>query len=660
MIEVSKPGHVKALDGIRALAIIMILIFHYRPAGFESLSGGFIGVDIFFVLSGYLITMLLLNEWQKSGRISLKKFWLMRFRRLLPAVLTLVLVMTLLAALVPVGKAQLETTSLVATAKYLPDFSGELLTIKSQALPAICYYINWNFIFAGKSYFELMDRPALFGHLWSLSIEEQFYLVWPLLLMAILFCCRGNKFWLTLMITALAGWSAYSLVVNGQAAPHDSRAYFGTDTRAYALMIGALLAVYFKPNFSIIKRSWSKTISIDALGLIGLSVIAYLGLNLVGGELFIFRGGLFLATLGTALLIISSLNAHSILLKSILSWSVFGWIGKRSYGLYLWHWPVFILTESHYNYPLDGGALLILRVVVLLAVVEISYRYIENPIRYGAIGKSWLKLKQTGGRQRMKLIGQFSLASVLLLALVSYSVLATAQAKPELIVAAKVETQAVEPVFVPADVLPSPITPAVSLPIEPVAIAVPVVVEPPPLVVAVAPEAVTMPEPPPAKAQAVASKVFAIGDSVMLGSRDALLKDISNIQVDAVVGRQFTDLEKIIANMKRGGKIPSSVFIHTGNNGTIEEPLFIQMMELLRDCERVVIFTVRVPRSWQNSNNEILTRVVPRYPNAVLVDWQKASSGKMEYFAKDGIHLRPPQGTSFYASLAKQALVKDS
>ena len=150
MIEVSKPGHVKALDGIRALAIIMILIFHYRPAGFESLSGGFIGVDIFFVLSGYLITMLLLNEWQKNGRISLKKFWLMRFRRLLPAVLTLILVVTLLAALVPVGKAQLETTSLAATAKYLPDLSGELLTIKGQALPAICYYINWNFIFILK------------------------------------------------------------------------------------------------------------------------------------------------------------------------------------------------------------------------------------------------------------------------------------------------------------------------------------------------------------------------------------------------------------------------------------------------------------------------------------------------------------------------------
>jgi hypothetical protein len=367
----------------------------------------------------------------------------------------------------------------------------------------------------------------------------------------------------------------------------------------------------------------------------------------------------------------------------MLSNRVFGWIGKRSYGLYLWHWPVCILTESHYNYPVDGWVLFVLRSVLLLGLVEVSYRFVENPIRYGAIGKYWSKLKTSAGVERMKLASQLTAMSLVLISVVGFCFVSLAQAKQEAIISAKLEVAPSEakieaPVIVnqtePTTITVSQSEDKASQPLEIFPMDPPfqmveakpldiMPMDPPPereevqMPEIVVPTQATTPAQVTDTPKIADSPVLAIGDSVMLGSATDLMKEIKGIKVDAVVGRQFTDLEKIVANMKQSKKMPSLVFIHTGNNGTVEEPLFIQMMDLLKDCERVVIFTVRVPRSWQNSNNEIFARVVPRYSNAVLVDWQKESSGKVEFFAKDGIHLKAPQGTGYYVSLVKQALL---
>jgi peptidoglycan/LPS O-acetylase OafA/YrhL len=367
------------LDGVRALAIIPILFFHQ---GFSWLGGGFLGVDIFFVLSGFLITGLLLAEFRESSHIALKKFWARRARRLLPAVLLVLVVVALYAVfLAP------------------PDSLNEL---RVNALSTLFYGNNWNQVSTGQGYFAALTGQNPLLHTWSLSIEEQFYLVWPLIVLGVLKWRRSSRALLALAIVGSVGSAvAMGFIYDGGAGL--SRAYYGTDTRAQALLIGAALAVLLSnpirraksrhslgqhaPTANII-RSFALTPFRRGIlvvsGGAGLAFLGWMMSAVTGLTPWPYYGGFYLVALATAVLIASVVLLPTSPWGRALSWTPLRFVGMISYGLYLWHWPVYVILDNART-GLVGWPLFGMRVAVSFAVAVISYYLVEMPVRRGAL-----------------------------------------------------------------------------------------------------------------------------------------------------------------------------------------------------------------------------------------------------------------------------------
>jgi peptidoglycan/LPS O-acetylase OafA/YrhL len=350
--------YIGGLDGLRALAVAAVLLYH---AGLP-VWGGFLGVESFFALSGYLITSLLVAEWLATGRISLATFWMRRARRLLPA-LFLVLVAVL-----------------AYTAIFLPE---EARGLRDDALAATFYIMNWHLIWSGQSYFDPLTRPSLLQHVWSLAIEEQFYLLWPLLFMAGARWLRATG----LLILTLLGVVASTLLMAYLADPlgDPSRVYYGTDTRAGGLLLGAALALCWAPGRGLATQSRSMGRALDIAG--GLALVGLLTSFAVLDEMsaWLYRGGFALVSLLTVVLVAAVTHPQARVLPRLLGLAPLRWVGLRSYGIYLWHWPVFMVTRPYLDVPFDGVGLQLLRFGVVLLLAELSYRLIEMPIRNGGL-----------------------------------------------------------------------------------------------------------------------------------------------------------------------------------------------------------------------------------------------------------------------------------
>jgi peptidoglycan/LPS O-acetylase OafA/YrhL len=340
-----------ALDGIRALAVAGVLLFH---GGVAALPGGFLGVDAFFVLSGYLITSLLLVELDATGRVRLGRFWARRARRLLPALLV-VLIATVVGYRAVLG-------------------ADELRLLRGDALATLGYGANWRMIYRGTDYFTQSAAPSALQHTWSLGIEEQFYLLWPLIVVGIL-AAGGRR--AGLAAVCLGGAAASAVAGALLYRPGDvSRAYFGTDTRAQALLIGCALAV----GLAHASRHPPRTVEI--LGLLGLAAVAWLWLTADGQAAWLYRGGLTVGALGVAAVIASVVLAPGDPLGQLLALAPLVWLGRISYGVYLWHWPLFgLLTADRTG--LAGASLLSVRVAATLVAATASYWLIERPVRAG-------------------------------------------------------------------------------------------------------------------------------------------------------------------------------------------------------------------------------------------------------------------------------------
>ncbi len=348
----SRLRHLPALDALRGLAVIGVLLFHA-----DLVRGGYLGVDLFFVLSGFLITSLLLNEWGADGGIAMRGFWTRRGRRLFPALVAV----------------------LVFVAFYALVFAAptELARIRADGIAAVFYVANWRSIAAGASYWDLFRTPSPLEHLWSLAIEEQFYLLWPVLVLVVLRLGRGSARILLAVSLVLAALSATAMWVLYD--PGDtSRAYLGTDSRGAAILFGAALAC--------VVGCWGLLEDqrlIRALDLAGLVALVGLGVawaTLDGQSRFLYHGGFWLTELAVVILIACAAHGDRSLMARGLSWRPFIWCGLISYGLYLWHWPIYVLLSSD-RVHLDGAALTTLRLAVTFAVAIVSYRFLEQPIR---------------------------------------------------------------------------------------------------------------------------------------------------------------------------------------------------------------------------------------------------------------------------------------
>jgi peptidoglycan/LPS O-acetylase OafA/YrhL len=371
------------LDGLRAIAVLGVVLYHLK---FGWAEGGLLGVGVFFTLSGYLITDILLNQVNHAG-IKLKSFWLARARRLLPGLFLMLIVAT--AWVTVIGPHQPS------------DF-------RMAVLSAVGYFNNWWLIFHHVSYFARFAPPSPLNHLWSLSVEEQFYIVWPFLLMAILHFVpeprrkHGPRPRLAAAALAMALASGVLMAILYHPSLDPSRVYYGTDTRALELLVGAALAMVWPSRGLTARVTLQARRTIDAAGLAGLIVIGLMFWRSSEFSPFIYRGGFALLALGTALSVAAFAHPAS-RLGPIVGCKPMRWIGERSYGIYLWTLPIIVLTSPQ---GVHGPSVprAILQVAAIMAVAELSWRYVENPIRHGALGRLWEQWK--AGRWRRQRVSR--------------------------------------------------------------------------------------------------------------------------------------------------------------------------------------------------------------------------------------------------------------
>ena len=542
-----------ALDGIRAIAVAAVLLYHAELAAFQ---GGFLGVDVFFALSGFLITRLLVAEFEATGAISLKEFYVRRARRLLPAMLAVVVFVV------------------VATALLVQDAAHQT---REDAVAALVYLSNWWFIASDQSYFATWGRPPLLQHLWSLAIEEQFYVLWPMIVVTILKLVGGYA----LVLIALAGsflssaWMAWLSWQRDYPTVDASRAYFGTDTHSMGLLLGAALGAA-GPNAELpapaaIKR-WMPTISAAALLLMTAS-FAFIGEN----SRALYLGGFLGVSIATVVLIYST-TRHANPTSALLSSRLFRWIGDRSYGLYIWHWPIYAMTRPGIDFPLPASIVIVIRLALTVVVAQASYVILEMPFRRGMIGTR--RLLQTAAAGCLVFVIAFAY-----------------------------------PVPVASDEIPKDVAEAMGIL--------------PNVKIETTPETLVKKE----------ARVTVLGDSVLLGARKSLEGRVATARVDAAVGRQARDLVQRIRELKAADLLGPKVVLHVGTNGFVTEDQLRTILAMLDDRERVIIVNAAAPRRWVGKNNELIARIVADHPNTVVADWSSVANEHPEYFVSDQVHL---------------------
>lgn len=602
-----KRKYIKEIDGLRALAVIMVLAYHLKMPFAKS---GLLGVTVFFVISGYLITGILINEIEESGGVDLKNFWLRRIRRLLPAVLSMAVVMIFVSAVV----------NRVVFTKGCNDL-----------LSAVFGYNNWWQIFRKVSYFENAGAPSPFTHCWSLAIETQFYLIYPILL--ILLSKARNRGKVFAAVTAVL--AMISVVLMGALYSPDgdpSRVYYGTDTRAFSLLIGALAAI--QKEYHIIKvklrgKLWAVIGSISVLILIGMMML------ISSYSSFLYYGGQAIVSVLAAFVVYAVTVSRS-LLNIILDSSILKWIGDRSYSIYLWHYPIIVL--------MSGGKraawwIVILEVVLSVGFAELSYRFIETPVRHGIIGEyiGIINSRPHNRRERHRQIqvarrSLKAMAAVLATGLALSLCIAFVPKKTTLDTVAKREKKATEVTKLTNQKLKE--------------------------------------QKAKAKKTAKTSKstmtdeellknvqMLLIGDSITVDVTDYFYKVLPNSISDTKIGRSTLTGVKVFDEYQTQKKWDGDgVIFALGTNGPMYDTLG-RIRQKVGD-KPLFLTTVHAPKEdFESSNNEEIRKFVKEHEHTYLIDWYTASADHPEYFDQDDTHLLP-KGAEAYAQCIKDAVLK--
>lgn len=568
--------YLKGIDGLRALAVVSILIYHLDI--YWIFPGGFLGVDIFFTVSGFLITYLLISEIQRHNKVSISGFYNRRAKRLFPALFFLLIASVLLSCYVLID----------AKSKTLKDL-----------LPAIFYYSNWWQIFSDQSYFEQIGRPPLLQHLWSLAIEEQFYLIWPILFLLV-YRAGGRKFLaflsisLAILSTLWMGW--LSIKYDYPLAKDPSRIYLGTDTHAMGLLIGAFIAA-IKDDFErkIIDIKYSAQL-VPCLALVIIFLLIFLMQFRLEVLPELYRGGFFGVGLLTGALILL-ISANTVSSNTIFSNLFLSYIGARSYSLYLWHWPVYILVGA----AIDNQLQIFIKIFLTLILAELSYQYVENPIRHNQYQKwSFLKISfylaivifslfLIGFRLGNSNIDQMDTAEKLADVAPKRKIVNTLDGLNEVARERwdkrKCESELDKARFLTAG-----------------------------------------------------SQITVFGDSVMLGAQNYLSKSIVGVDMDAAVGRQGYEGIARVREYKSKNKLSRIVLIHYGTNGFLVEKNFREILDELSDRDLVIVMNVYAQRKWQEENNILLGRLVEQYPNTRLLDWHQMVLNNPSILSADQVH----------------------
>lgn len=611
-----KRRYITELDGIRAIAVIMVLAYHLKLALFKS---GFLGVTVFFVLSGYLITGILISEVEEEGTIDLKNFWLRRIRRLVPAVMSMAVVIIFVSAVV----------NRIIFTKGCKDF-----------LASVLGFNNWWQIFNKVSYFEAAGVPSPFTHCWSLAIETQFYLIYPLILLEIykLVKSRGegraNRGLLFAGVTLLLALiSVILMIVLFDPQQDASRVYYGTDTRAFSLLFGALLAILWE--YRMVPRRLSASVNM-VLGSVSFAVLLVMTIAINGSSNFWYRGGQFFGTILTVLMVYA-VSGRKTWLSRFLSNPVLKWMGDRSYSIYLWHYPIILLISKGIK---ASWWITLIEIVLSVVLAELSYRFIETPIRHGIIGeylnilRSRPKSRQEKKRQiqvarrSLKVMaGTFVLTVSLILCMIfvpkknALDTLQKREAKAketgkmteEQLAKQKANGSESEDTICTADLTDDEILEGLNL--------------------------------------------LLIGDSIAVDVTDDFYKIFPNSVSDTKIGR-ITSLGKQVLDSyidEKKWEGEGVIFASLSNspiNGELED-----IREKIGKDMPLFLTTVRIPHdTFEEESNSKIKKFVEENDHTYLIDWYAASEGHDEYFDADDTHLLSA-GAKAYAKCIKEAVL---
>jgi len=572
--------YIPAIDGLRALAVIAVMFYHL---GFSWIPGGFLGVDLFFVISGYVITRMLLDSIAQSGGLDLRGFYLARLRRLLPALLFMI------------------TTTVIAVGIWAPDTIKRLLIDTPFALTGT---INWWLVANEQDYFESIGRPPLLQHTWSLAVEAQFYLIWPLILYFILKKFGKKHIPVAALSIAAASGIALLLVsvsIDAANASKVSHVYFGTDTHSIGLFLGAALAVSWIPQNFRVEISRKGQNFIDGIGIFGFIGILATFFFINASNPAMYKIAFPLAGIFGAAIIASIVHPAS-RFAPVLQNKVLLWIGERSYAIYLWHWVIFQVTRPTVDLAGQAWALYSLRILIVFALADISLRYVELPVRRGVI-QYWLKgRKYRTKKERNRQASLLSAATVIVVviaAIVSVRAISIAnEARTALEKSLTVET---------SNVIPTE-----------------------------------------------KDGLWVTGDSVILGIRSVLEENRPISLVNARIGRQAPELLEVLIQ-DQPQALDSPIIFNLGNNNALTREQVEQIFEAVKGQPQIIVVNTAVPRPWRDGNNQIIREVAANYPQADVIDWNKISNGRPEYFAPDGVHL-VPAGVNAYVSAILEKL----
>ncbi|MCH6231764.1 acetyltransferase [Microbacterium sp. CFH 31415] len=644
------------LDGLRAVAVALVLVYHLFPPAL--LPGGFVGVDVFFVISGFLITSLLLREHESTGRIRLGAFWVRRARRLLPAMALVVTVCSSIAWLI----------------------GGDvLLRLGEQVLGAATFSYNWVSISGDVGYFG-SGAPELFRNFWSLAVEEQFYVLWPLVLPLFLLLPRGavRAACAVGLAAASAAWMAGLVSAGGDV----TRAYFGTDTHSFGILLGVALAFLLDgllrprhevaaaplpavtppPGWTIVlpsslrtapatRASWieskaARTVT-GWLGIVSLAGIAVCASLPAGDDAATFPGALLAASVFTALAIVAGVWPGS-WFGPALDVRPLKWVGDRSYGIYLWHWPLLVLATA--ALPASGttapmwiglGVL-----AVTLVAAEASFRFVETPVRRLGFLASLRRLRdlvRAGSRGRLRAIGVVA-AGVLVLGGTSAAIAAApTESSGESAVAAGQAALDEANRRPTSTATPTPTATAAS------ETPAPVVADPSPT----GKPLTTKPSPVPQPTPVVGGEISAVGDSVMLASVPALFERLPGIQVDAEVSRSTWAGPGILEGLAARGELRRYVVVALGTNGPVDQDALARMAEIAGSDRHLILVNAYAPRDWIPGVNADLAAFAKSHPGVVVADWSAAISSRTDLLAGDSIHPDAGGATVFAEMVAR-------
>ncbi|MDA3030621.1 MAG: acyltransferase family protein [Actinomycetota bacterium] len=575
--------HISSIDGLRAIAVTAVVLYHL---GISWIPGGFLGVDLFFVISGYVITRLILDSINQSSALDLRAFYAARIRRIYPGFLFMVI------------------STIIFIGVWAPEAIKRFLSDLPYALSGT---LNWALVARNQDYFETIGRPPLLQHTWSLAVELQFYLIWPIILLTVLkYFSKKNIARIALIIAIISGTILFlvSLQLDQANSAKVSHIYFGTDTHSLGLFLGSALAVSWIPqnlSANITRRAQDV---IDGIGVVGLLGLISTFLFIDESNASLYQIAFPLAAIFGCLVIISLVHPAS-RFAPIISTAPFRWIGQRSYGIYIWHWVIFQVTRPSVDLSGETWALYLARVLLVLALADISLRWVEIPFRQGQV-QTWFRgMKYRSPKDRVR--QQLSiLVSIIAVLAVTTSISVSAINKSNQI----------------SQVINEELTDKEESPVD----------------------------------LGSTTGLWVTGDSVILGIRSKLENKEHISLVNARVGRQAPELLAVMRVDQ--SSVPSSpVVFNLGNNNALSEQTVAEIFEVIKNQPQIIVVNTAVPRPWRDSNNEIISKVAAKYANVKLVDWYKISKDRPELFAPDGVHLSPT-GSDVYVDLVLSVLVK--